>query len=59
MRPEFRSQRKSWGESIEWQYDLPEIGGEKRPRGLRSGTWFTLGLIAGPVLAGVAMALIG
>ena len=54
MRPEFRSESRSWGESLQFAYDLPDLPKERRIAAPRRIVWFALGLAVGlvPVMLG-------
>lgn len=50
----FDTNSKSWGESMEFAYDLPELGAQRRQRAPSRWVWFLLGLAIGlaPVMIG-------
>ena len=54
MRPEFRTQGHSWGETLQFAYDLPDLPRERRKASPRRWLWFALGLMLGLALATIA-----
>ncbi len=46
----FDTNSKSWGESMEFAYDLPELGAQRRQHAPHRLVWFLLGLAIGIAL---------